>query len=73
MKTLILKKNIANALSARKKHILAVRSFKYKKGCKEWQDLTETADILDRLINCFRECCSFSINFVYTNGDEVHV
>ena len=36
MKSVIIKKTIANALSARKKHILAVRSFKYKKGCKEW-------------------------------------
>ena len=73
MKSVIIKKTIANALSARKKHILAVRSFKYKKGCKEWQDLTDTADFLDGLINCFRECCSFSINFVYSDGHETYV
>ena len=73
MKTLMLKKVIANALSARKKHILAIRSFKYKKGCKEWQDLTDTADILDGLINSFRGCSTFSIDFVYPNGDKIHV
>lgn len=73
MKSTFLKKAIANALSARKKHILAVRSFKYKKGCKEWQDLTDTANSLDVLVNSFRQCCSFSINFTYPNGDETHV
>ena len=73
MKSTVLKKVVANALSARKKHILAVRSYKYKQGCKEWQDLTDTADYLDVLINSFRECHSFSINFVYPNGDETHV
>lgn len=73
MKVSILKKIIANALSARKKHILAVRSFKYKKGCKEWQDLTDTADFLSRLVDAFRGCETFSINFIYPNGDEIHV
>lgn len=72
MKITILKKVIASSLAARKKHILAVRSFKYKKGCKEWQDLTDTADFLNLLINHFRQCRSFSINFVYPDG-EVHV
>ena len=73
MKVTILKKVIANALSARSKHIFAVRSFKYKKGCKEYQDLTDTAEFLSKLVSAFRSCESFSINFVYPNGDEVHV
>ena len=73
MKNVILKKTIANALSARKKHILAVRSFKYKKGCKEYQDLTDTADFLNKLIEAFRSCESFSISFTYPNGDSINV
>lgn len=73
MKNVILKKVVANALSARRKHILAVRSFKYKKGCKEYQDLTDTAEFLDKLIIAFRSCESFSISFTYPNGDEIHV
>lgn len=73
MKSLTLKKTIADALSARRKHILAVRSFKYKQGCKEWHDLTDISDLLNELVNCFRSCESFSIDFVYPDGGKIHV
>lgn len=73
MKSLTLKKNIADALASRRKYILAVRSFKYKKGCKEWQDLTDIADLLYELEGCFLDCESFSMDFVYPNGGKIHV
>lgn len=69
----ILKKVIANALSARRKHILAIRSFKYKKSCREYQNLTDTAEFLEKLVIAFRTCESFSISFYHSNGDKVDV
>lgn len=73
MKNSILKKVVANALSARKKHILAIRSFKYKKGCREYQDLTDTAEFLEKLTIAFRQCETFSISFTYPDGDVINV
>lgn len=64
MKSLTLKKTIADALSARRKFIL---------DCKDNQGLTDIADLLNELSDCFRDCESFSMDFVYPDGGKIHV